>query len=98
MASLHGLAPGQDSQFQVFVDLGALEGEAAVDEIFGKYKKGQDAYLPMTFAMTGWMEEDLEGALAAFKIFLKGRPVSFVHSLSEGLFQWQGESFHSGLT
>ena len=97
MVGVHGLRPGEDAQFRIFEQLGALEGEAAVDLLFEKYHKGQSAYVPMTFAMMGWMETDMEAALAAFKSFAKGRNVNFGQSFSQGLFQWQGVSFHSGL-
>lgn len=97
IVAAHSLAPGQEDQFEIFSRVGALEGEAAVDLIFEKYQKGQSAYLPMTFAMIGWMETDLETALAAFKGFLSNRSPAFASSLSEGLFQWKGVRFHSGL-
>ncbi|MDB4537155.1 hypothetical protein N9230_00905 [Akkermansiaceae bacterium] len=102
-----GLSPEQRGQFEIFEKLGALEGEAAVDYVFAKYGKGASTYLPMTFAMRGWMETDLEAGLAAFKGFLKNGRADFAFSVSSGgpfgdssggLFQWKGEGFHSGIT
>ena len=92
------LGTGYEEKMAMFVKLGALEGEAAVDFIFNKYGNGQSTYLPMTFAMTGWMENDLEAGLAAFKGFLKNGQSGFAHSISKGgLFQWKGKVFHSGM-
>ena len=94
----HGLIRGQEEQFKIFADLGALEGEAAVDYIFERYGTGQSAYLPMTFAMAGWMETNMEEALLAFKGFLKTRTGRHPNpGLAGGLFEWKGVSFHSGL-
>lgn len=93
------LASGQSAQMAIFEKFGALEGEAAVDYIFQRYGKGQSAYLPMTYAMRGWLEADPDAAFAAFKGFLKNGKAGFqVSFTSSGLFEWKGESFHSGLT
>ena len=92
------LASGQSAQMAIFEKFGALEGEAAVDYIFQRYGKGQSAYLPMTYAMRGWLETDPDAAFAAFKGFLKNGKAGFQHSFtSSGLFEWKGVSFHSGM-
>ena len=91
------LRQGQSDHLEIFAKLGALEGEAAVDYIFERYGKGQSSYLPMTFAMKGWMETDLEAGLAAFKGFLKNGRVGFAFTLSSGgLFEWKGVGFSFG--
>ena len=93
-----GLNDEQRAPLQIFEKLGELEGEAAVDFLFEKYGKSQLAYLPMIYAMRGWMEEDLEAGLVAFKGLLVNGQVGFALShLSGELFQWKGQKFHSGL-
>lgn len=87
-----------ERQMEIYRQLGVLEGEEALDLIFARYGKSQSTFLPMTFAISGWMENDMEGALAAFKSFLNGKTVSFGHTpFTKGLFQWKGEEFHSGI-
>ena len=95
------LTEEEKERMKIFEELGALDGEEAVDFLFEKYGKGHGTYLPMVFAMRGWMEQDMEGALAAFKGFLANGKPGFVHNLSGSglggnLFMWKGESFHSG--
>lgn len=97
MIGAHGLTEGQEDQFKIFVELGALEHEAAVDYIFERYGRGHSSYLPMTFAMTGWMETDLEAAINSFKGFLKRSPGAPWNPVPNGLFQWKGVDFHSSL-
>lgn len=95
------LTPEQKRRLTIFEELGAYDGEAAVDYLFEKYGKSQGTYLPMVFAMRGWMERDMDAALEAFRGFLKNGKVGFVHNINQPgahLFVWKGESFHSGTT
>ena len=54
----------------LFRRLGALEGEAALDEILSRYGKGRYTGQAMALAIAGWMEVDPAAALSAFRELL----------------------------
>ena len=99
MIGLHGVMPGQVANMDVYRQLGKVDGEASLQFLLEKYGKGNAfvAYA-MAYALTGWMEEDFEGAMAGFQEFVK-QPNGFVFTNPNDpfLFQWKGEEFHSGL-
>ena len=84
----------------IFRQPGAIDGEAAMDFLMEKYGRGsQGLCYAMGYALSGWMENDLEGALAAFGTFLRvsdGFPVSN-NFKDPYLFTWKGQDFHSGM-
>ena len=88
-------------QMDVFRQLGALDGEKALDYLMAKSggANSQTAMgLPhaMGFAFSGWMESDLKGALAAFEGFLIGGGGTFAHP-GANMFKWKGKKFYSGM-
>ncbi|MDF1713866.1 MAG: hypothetical protein P1U90_16635 [Akkermansiaceae bacterium] len=85
----------------VFRQLGAVDGEKALDYLMAKSGAANSQTvmgLPhaMGFAFSGWMESDLEGALAAFEGFLIGGGGTFAHP-GTNMFKWKGKEFYSGM-
>jgi len=80
---------------RLFQRLGALQGEAAIDEIVGRYSSaGNYAAAAVSEAIVGWMEVDREAAISAFRELVK--PSSGGNGLVESIFCWKGTSFVSG--
>ena len=88
----------EEEKMAAFQRLGRLDGEKALDYLMAQYGSNpvMMAGLPhaMAFAFAGWMERDLEGALAGFRDFVQ---------VSDGLsaagrsyFRWKGKDFYSG--
>lgn len=77
----------------LFRSLGRLEGEAALDEIVGRYGDvGSYAAAAAAQVILGWMEVDREAAVAAFRE-LAGPTAA---GSTELMFCWKGKSFLSG--
>lgn len=100
---LHGalrVTKEQDEAMDVFRELGAVDGEQAMDYLMDLYGKGSPglAYA-MGYALTGWMEKDFDSASQALFEFLDkpNHNVGFAHPNAPYLFKWKGERFHSGL-
>lgn len=88
-------------QMDVFRQLGVVDGEKSLEFLMVRYgddSTGMMAGLPqaMAFAFSGWMENDLEGALAAFQTFVRV-PDGLSVSPTNHMFQWKGQSFYTGL-
>ncbi|MGC6464810.1 MAG: hypothetical protein ACON38_08930 [Akkermansiaceae bacterium] len=99
MVGMPRLTKEVEESMDIYRQLGAIEGEDAVDRIFQRYGNSPASFLPMTFAMAGWMEKDMEAAMSAFRGFLN-RPTGFAvgHApFNKMLFKWKGVEFHSGL-
>ncbi len=95
------VSENQRNQMDVFRQLGAVDGEKALDYLMerGGGEHSQAAMgLPhaMGFAFSGWMESDLEGALSAFKGFLNGKGGMFARP-GTYMFNWKGKEFYTGL-
>lgn len=96
---LHGVSKNQKIAMDVYRQLGAMDGEKALDFLMDKYGAGHPGLsYTMGYAFSGWMEKDLEGALAAFKGFLRVSDGFVVTNFKDPyLFTWKGTNFHSGL-
>ena len=93
LTAIHGraAAPEEEREQLLFRRLGALEGRAALDEIFDRYGTGYFSAYAMTYALAGWMEVDHEGAMEAFAEM--NAPVPNALGLS---LQWNGTQMMSG--
>ena len=84
-----------EEEARLFRRLGALEGEAAIDELVGRYSSvGNYAAAAVSEAIVGWMEVDRAAAIAAFRELVN--PSSGGNGLVESIFCWKGTSFVSG--
>lgn len=90
----------QSEAMDVFRELGAVDGEAALDHLMDFYGKGnQGLAYAMGYALTGWMEKDFDSAKEALFQFLDNPnyTIGFSNPNSPYLFKWKGEKFHSGM-
>ena len=72
---------------------GAMEGEAALDELLTRYGAGGFSAQAMALAIAGWMETDQEAALAALRDMTSASGTGF--SLS--ILNWKGANLISGV-
>lgn len=96
---LHFSSNDQRATMDIYRQLGVIDGEQALDFLMEKYGAGYPGLsYAMGYALSGWMENDLKVALAAFKGFLRVTdgfmPANFKDPY---LFSWKGKDFHSGL-
>lgn len=88
----------QKADMEVYRQLGLIDGEQALDFLMEKYDAGNPGLsYAMGHALSGWMEHDLKGALAAFRGFLRVRDGFMPSPKDHYLFSWKGKNFHSGL-
>mgnify|MGYP001815485979 CR=1 FL=1 len=77
----------------LFRRFGEIAGEAALDEIAGRYGQSRFTMEAMTEAIIGWMAVDRAAALAAFESLMKS---SSLAPLEFGM-AWKGSLILSGL-
>ena len=98
------ISQGQREKLDIYRQLGVVDGGESINYLFNTISNKQSSVFAMTAALTGWMETDMEAALAAFQKLNEVTPGS-APSLHHGksplpgsLFEWQGQHFHSGMS
>ena len=57
----------QRETLDIYRQLGVVDGEESINYLFNTISNKQSSVFAMTAALTGWMETDMEAALAAFQ-------------------------------